>query len=79
MERNKGLNWTHLRGESSCIDKFTYDYRSKTLYVVFRGGRKNQVYKYEGVGRQRYNGLRLAESKGKYFNAAFRGRVGKAL
>lgn len=57
--------------ESSMIRAVGYDDDTRTLVVAFAGGR---AYTYADVPRAVYDGLLTAESKGKYLNAAVRGK-----
>jgi hypothetical protein len=55
--------------ESSNIAKFRMD--GSTLSVVFKAGTQ---YLYYDVPEEIYDGMRTAESKGKYFNANVKGQ-----
>lgn len=57
--------------KSSCIDGFGYDEARGVLGVAFKSGSK---YEYEGVKPEVYEGLWLAESKGRFFRANVLGR-----
>jgi len=52
--------------KSSNILSSVYDTDSKRLQVTFKGGR---TYMYDGVPRDIFNKMRLAESQGKFFNS----------
>ena len=60
-----------LRGvvTSSSLLSVGYDGESETLEVEFRNG---HVYRYDGVPRELYDGLRTSQSKGAYFNERIR-------
>ena len=60
-----------LRVRSSVIRSLGYDQTALTLEVEFKTG---QVYRYRPVPRSKFNALRSAESKGRYFNANIRDR-----
>ena len=56
---------------SSLISRIVYDDRERTLRVYFRVG---GVYLYFDVPRRAYEALRTAESPGRYYNRAIKGR-----
>ena len=60
-----------LRVNSSVIRSLGYDYTTSTLEVEFKTG---QLYRYRPVPRAKFNALKGAESKGRYFNANIRDR-----
>ena len=49
--------------ESSMIEAVGYDADTRTLRVVFNGGK---IYTYERVPPEEFEGLLAAESKGRY-------------
>lgn len=57
--------------ESSALSQTMYDDATQCLQVEFRDG---TICKYSGVPSQVYAGLLQAESKGRFLNAAIRGR-----
>lgn len=54
---------------SSNLAACAYDVESKILRIVFKNG---SIYDYAGVPRATYDGLKTAESAGKYFHANVR-------
>ena len=50
---------------SSVINHFNYDQKGAILYITFVSG---ITYKYKNVPREIYQMLKLAGSKGRYFN-----------
>ncbi|MBW2605012.1 MAG: KTSC domain-containing protein [Deltaproteobacteria bacterium] len=52
--------------QSSTMAGLCYDEASQTLTVEFNSGSR---YNYYDVPQHVYNGMKSAESKGKYFNA----------
>lgn len=52
--------------ESSMIHAVGYDAETKTLEVVFNNG---NIYRYQDVPPEEYEGLMNAESKGRYMRA----------
>jgi hypothetical protein len=56
---------------SSVIRSFRYDEGSRELYVIFQSGRR---YTYEGVPPELYRQMRVAFSKGEFFNKHIRGQ-----
>lgn len=60
------------RLRSSLIDRIAFDEEARTLSVSFKpSGRR---YTYLEVPRAEYDALAHAESAGRYFNAAIKGR-----
>lgn len=57
--------------ESTSIEWFEYDKGAKALDLAFVGG---DAYRYHGVPAQVCDGLRAAESKGRYVNAVIKPR-----
>jgi len=57
--------------ESSSLRSIGYDRRTATLEIEFDGG---GVYRYEDVPLEIWQGLRQADSKGKFFQANVRDR-----
>jgi KTSC domain len=55
--------------ESSTLKSVGYEGKSQTLEIEFRSG---MVYQYLDVPGAVYEGLRRAESKGRYFNDEIR-------
>jgi len=51
--------------ESSMINKYVYNFSTKTLKVEFNGG---TLYEYANVDPELYDNLCKAESIGKFFN-----------
>lgn len=52
--------------ESSAIVSVGYDESAAVLEVEFKGGR---AYRYDGIGRETYDSLMSAKSKGAYVNS----------
>lgn len=59
-----------LTPQSSNIAGFLYDEASQTLTVEFKQGSK---YNYYDVPQHIFDGLNIADSKGKYLNANIKG------
>jgi KTSC domain len=57
--------------ESTSIEWFEYDEREKALDLAFVGG---EAYRYHGVPARVCDGLRAAESKGRYVNVVIKPR-----
>ena len=51
--------------DSSMINKYVYNFATKTLKVEFKSG---ALYEYANVDSDVYDNLCKAESKGKFFN-----------
>jgi len=62
------MDWIPV--DSSMMDSIRYDEDSMTLEIEFKGGR---VYQYFDVPIQIFEGLRGADSHGKFFNAQIKG------
>jgi len=62
------MEWINV--ESSNLARIRYDESSMTLEIEFHGGR---VYQYFDVPVQVFEGLRDADSHGKYFNQYIKG------
>jgi len=56
---------------SSVIRHYHYDPAERALELLFVSGRR---YRYHGVPRETYAGMRRAFSKGEYFNEHIRDR-----
>ncbi len=56
--------------ESDVIHAIGYDPEIQLLEIIFSDGR---IYQYRGVPPQVYDGLKAAESKGRYFQENIRG------
>ncbi len=69
MNTIKPLKWHAV--DSSAIKALAYNRKGRVLIVQFNHG---SSYRYEGIGYQRYNQLKNAESIGKYFNEAIKPR-----
>lgn len=69
-ERNFGQLINEFRisseGESSVIEKATYSWPEKLLFITFKGSGK--TYRYAGVPSSVYSSFLEASSKGSYFN-----------
>jgi len=59
-----------LTPQSSNIAGFLYDEASQTFTVEFKQGSK---YNYYDVPQHIYDGMKIADSKGKYLNANIKG------
>ncbi len=57
--------------DSTSIEWFEYDERGKALDLAFVGG---EAYRYHGVPPRVCDGLRAAESKGRYVNSVIKPR-----
>lgn len=57
--------------ESSMMQYIYFNRNNKELSIIFNSG---ATYIYYNVSYYRYRKLRLAESKGKYFNANINGK-----
>ena len=55
--------------ESDFIHAIGYDPEIQLLEIIFNDGR---IYQYRGVPKQAFEGLRQAESKGRYFQENIR-------
>lgn len=62
------MNWINVT--SSNLSRIRYDERTSTLEIEFNGGR---VYQYFDVPLQIFEGLRDADSHGKFFHAQIKG------
>lgn len=69
VELNTGVEMTPC--ESSNVEGYGYDSKNKQLWIAFKG---NKVYRYDGVPKEIYNELHLAESKGKYVSSNIRNK-----
>ncbi|SEB19426.1 KTSC domain-containing protein [Pedobacter hartonius] len=56
---------------STVIEHFSYDPDSSTLTIIFVSG---NVYSYKDVPRKVYRSLKIAGSKGRYFNHFIRNK-----
>lgn len=56
--------------ESTNLSKIRYEEDSRTLEIEFNGGRQ---YQYFEVPKQVFEGLRTADSHGKYFHKHIKG------
>lgn len=56
--------------DSSDLSEVGYDSETGSLVVEFKRG---NVYRYEGVSQEIYNGLIGSDSVGKYFNQYIKG------
>lgn len=69
----KGLYWTNLpqrtltmyEVNSSNVNLIGYDYNTEQLYVEYKGG---DLYEYDDIPLQWWNGLKEADSKGSYIH-----------
>jgi hypothetical protein len=61
----------HTAFQSSALSQAAYDVAARRLEVEFRDG---AIYQYLGVSPEIYAALERAPSKGKFLNAAIRGR-----
>lgn len=50
---------------STVISRFSYDERSRELYIWFVSGK---LYRYKDVPKNLYEGMRRAVSRGSFFN-----------
>jgi len=57
--------------KSSTISAFGYDKIEEVLIVEFKGGAQ---YRYEKVPKATFDGLKSAESFGKYFHSTIKGK-----
>ena len=62
------MDWISL--DSSNLSRIRYDKNSEILVIEFHGGRK---YQYFDVPIQVFEGLKNADSYGKYFNEHIKG------
>lgn len=58
-------NITLTKYESSTIIQSIYYSENKFLYIFFKGG---NVYSYQPISKELYDGFEKAESQGKYLN-----------
>jgi hypothetical protein len=56
---------------STVIDHFSYDEINTTLKITFRSG---NIYVYKDVPQKVYSDLKIAGSKGRYFNHYIKNR-----
>ena len=56
--------------ESSNVKEASYHFDDATLYINFKGG---GVYSYFAVPASTWEGLKSAESKGRYFSSSIKG------
>ncbi|WP_372509556.1 KTSC domain-containing protein [Streptomyces humicola] len=59
------------RVESSCVRSIGYEAETFLLQIEFAGG---GIYEYAGVPEHIHQGLKRAESHGRYFNRVIRDR-----
>lgn len=62
------MEW--IKVDSSSISRIRYNEDTKVLEIEFQGGR---IYQYFDVPVQVFEGLRNADSHGKYFNQQIKG------
>lgn len=62
--------------ESSNVESFDYDSRSRVLIVEFTGGRR---YRYPNVSRQRFSAFSRADSLGAYVNTKLKNLPSKKI
>lgn len=55
---------SNLNIDSTSINKASYSYVTETMKIEFTNG---QVYEYENVGIDEFDGFAKADSQGKYF------------